>query len=168
MKRRTLGIIFTGTMLLVLTGYSARGIAEVNINIGINTPPPAVVFPAPPAVVVIPRTYVYFVPDVAEDIFFYQGYWYRPYKGYWYRSGDYKGPWVHIVTARVPGVLLHLPPDFRHVPPGHERIPYGQLKKNWRTWEKEKYWDKYEEKERYKEERREHREGKGRGKHRGD
>jgi len=73
-----------------------------------------------------------------------------------------------IVPERVPAVLLRLPPDYRHVPPGHQRIAHGQLKKNWRTWEKEKHWDKYESrhegKERHEVEKGEHKPGGGSGK----
>ncbi|MEW6001103.1 MAG: hypothetical protein AB1638_00405 [Nitrospirota bacterium] len=161
MKRMVLVVLFVAILLAVFMSYPNRSKAEVNINIGINVPPSFVV-PAPPAVVLIPNTYVYFIPGIEVDIFFYHGYWYRPYEGRWYRSGYYNGPWVYIIPARVPVVLLHLSPAFRHVPPGHDRIPYGQLKKNWRKWERVKYWDKHRGKEWRKEEKGEHGKGKGR------
>jgi len=169
MKKRTLVTIFVGTVLLMSMGYSNSVIAETNINIGIKfPPPPPLVIPAPPPVIVVPNTYVYFAPEVEADLLFYHGYWYRPYQGRWYRSGDYKGPWVYIVLERVPAVLLRLPPDYRRVPPGHQRIPHGQLKKNWRTWEREKHWDKHESrpegKERHDMEKGEHKPGRGKGK----
>jgi len=158
MRKRKFVTISVGMILLIGMAYSNRAIADVNVNVGINIPPPLVIS-APPPVVVIPRTYVYFPPEVEVDIFFYHDYWYRPHQARWYRSESYKGPWVHIVTEKVPPVLLRLPPDFRHVPPGHQPIPYGQVKKNWRTWEKERYWDKREH-----EEKGEHKQGRGRGK----
>jgi len=169
MKKRTLLTIFVATILFISLGYSNRVIAETNINVAIKfPPPPPLVIPAPPPVIVVPNTYVYFAPEVKADLLFYHGYWYRPYQGRWYRSGDYKGPWVYIVPERVPAVLLRLPSDYRHVPPGHQRIPHGQLKKNWRTWEKEKHWDKHEsrheEKERHDTEKGEHKPGGGKGK----
>ena len=170
MEKCLYGIVLMGALVFGSVCLPAGGDAEVNVNIGINAPP-VVAFPAPPAVLLIPGTYAYFIPDAAVDIFFYHGHWYRPYEGYWFRSANYNGPWGHIVTTKVPKVVLQLPPDFRRVPPGHQRIPYGQLKKNWKTWEREKYWDKHEGKEmhkeekgRYKEEKREHGEGKGKGK----
>ena len=143
MKSKSLILSLIGILILALVVYPARVNAGVNVNIGINVPLPTVVIPAPPAVIVIAGTYIYFVPDVQADILFYRGYWYRPHQGHWYQSTSYNGPWGYIERRRVPGVLLHLPPDFRHVPPGHERIPYGQFKKNWTTWEKEKHWDKH-------------------------
>ena len=160
MKKRGLITLWVGMILLMGLAYSSRAISGVNVNVGINVPPPPpLVISAPPPVMVIPRTYVYFAPEVEVDIFFYHDYWYRPYQGRWYRSGSYKGPWVHIVTEKVPAALLRLPPDFRHVPPGHQRISHGELKKNWKTWEKERYWDKHEH-----EEKGGHPQGKGRGK----
>jgi hypothetical protein len=142
MKGRMFTVLFVGTMLLTPMSLSNRGFAQVNINVGINVPPPPpLVIPAPPSMFVIPGTYIYFAPEVEVDIFFYHGYWYRPYQGHWYRSGSYNGRWVYIAPKKVPTVLLNLPPDFRRVPPGHQRIPHEQLQKNWRTWEKEKHWE---------------------------
>jgi hypothetical protein len=142
MKKNCFALFFVALFFAVFFMLPQSGFAGVNVNVGINVPLPAYVFPAPPAVVFIPGTYVYTVPDVDIDIVFNQGYWYRPYRDYWYRSASYNGPWSHIENKKVPGVLFKLPPDFRRVPPGHQRIPYGQLKKNWKSWEKEKYWDK--------------------------
>jgi len=169
MRKRALITIFLGIIILISMGYSNRVIAEVNINVGINVPPPPpLAIPAPPPVIVIPRTYVYFAPKVEVDIFFYHGYWYRPHQGHWYRSTSYNGRWVYIPPKKVPPGLLNLPPDFRHVPPGHQHIPHGQLKKNWKTWEKEKYWDRHGGKEWHGDEKWEHNQGKGRGKGRHD
>ena len=165
MKKRMLIALLVGAMLIVSI-VSTGGIASAAVNVNIF--PPAFVFPAPPPVFFIPGTYAYFVPDVDIDIFFYHGYWYRPYGGHWFRSNIYNGPWARIAPARVPGVFINLPPNFRAVPPGHQRIPYGQLRKNWRGWERDRYWDREREHERRewkREERREHREGRGRGRY---
>lgn len=152
-------LVFAGALLMSLGLAHQCGVnAEVNININIG-PPPVYVIPAPPEVVVIPRTYAYYVPNIEVDIIFYQGYWYRPHKEYWYRSMDYNGPWVYIVREKIPIVILNLPPDYRHIPPGHTHIPYGQLKKEWKNWEKGKYWDKDNHHE--KEWKKEHHKGKG-------
>jgi hypothetical protein len=73
MKRITLiALLVLGAMLMIGMNYPQEATAGVNINIGINVPPP-------PPMFVIPRTYVYFPPNVDVDIFFYHGYWYRPY-----------------------------------------------------------------------------------------
>jgi hypothetical protein len=136
---RIIPVVFILSVLMADTGFS-----EVNVNIGVNIPLPGFVFPGPPAVVLIPGTYVYAVPDVDVDIVFFQGYWYRPHRDYWYRSASYNGPWGVIAHKRVPAAIIGLPPGYRHVPPGHQRIPYGHLKKNWKTWERQRYWDAHE------------------------
>ncbi len=119
-----------------------KSLAGVHVNVGINLP--VFTFAAPPPMLVIPGTYAYYVPDANVDIFFYQGYWYRPYEGRWFRARGYNGPWGHIVSSSVPRVVVDLPPDYRHhAHPGYERIPYGQFKKNWRRWDHERYWDKH-------------------------
>jgi len=114
----------------------AKGRAEVDVSVNIGLPLPAVVISAPPAVVMIPGTPVYFAPDVEVDIFFYRGYWYRPYRERWYRATHYNGPWRYIAPRAVPSVIVNVPPDYRHIPPSHERIPYGQLKKHWKERER--------------------------------
>jgi len=140
MKKWKSVLFFLGVVLCAFSITPGNAFSDVDVQIGIGVPLPALVISAPPAVIVVPGTYVYFAPDVEVDLFFYGGYWYRPYGGIWYRAGVYNGPWVRI--NRPPGVLLNLPSGYRNVPPGHQRIPYGQLKKNWKTWEREKHWDK--------------------------
>ena len=141
MKRRMLVGLFVGIMLMVSLGYMSESTARVNVGIGVNIQLPQVMLPGPPEVVVIPGTYVYFVPDIHENIFFYRGYWYRPYEEYWYRSKGYNGPWGYIRPAKVPSALINLPQNYRHVPKGYKNIPHRELKKNWRTWESNRYWD---------------------------
>ena len=83
------------------------------------------------------------VPDVDVDILFFQGFWWRPYEGRWYRSRDYQGSWTVVAPGRIPPGLKKLPPNYRQgLSPGHQRIKHQEVKKNWKTWEKEKYWDK--------------------------
>jgi hypothetical protein len=166
--KRTAFIQFCGGLVtavaILLSPLTGR--AGVNVNVGISVPLPVIEIDAPPAVVLIPGTYAYYVPDVDADIIFYHNYWYRPYGERWYRSTGYNGPWTFVSINAVPAPLLHLPPGYRHMPPGHERIPYGQLKKNWRGWERNHYWDRHKmhheakdfrkaEKERWKNEKKE-------------
>lgn len=123
-------------VMSLLFFYPAKGNAEVDVSINIGLPLPAIVISAPPAVVMIPGAPVYFAPDIEVDIFFYRGYWYRPYRQRWYRASHYNGPWCYIAPRAVPNVIVKLPPGYRHIPPGHEKIPYGQLKKHWKEREK--------------------------------
>ena len=130
-------LILTLAMLLVLLAFSGTSIAGFSLNVGVSLPP--LVIAAPPVVAVIPGTNVYFCPDVAMDVFFHNGYWYRLYQGGWYRSIDYNGPWGYIAVANVPPVFLHLPTDYRAV--GYRRIPYADFHGNWRAWQRDRYWE---------------------------
>lgn len=135
--------LLTATMILlpVATISATNASAEVNLNIGINLPIAGVVVSSSPDVVVISGTYVYFIPDSDEDVFFYHGYWYKPRGNGWYRSTDHSSGWIQISIGNVPGAVRELPPDFRRGHHGGEKIPYDQFKKNWRSWEKERRWE---------------------------
>jgi len=134
-------------LFFVLTGSATQSEAGVNVNVGNNLP--AFRFAAPPDVVVIPGTYVYMVPDIDVDVLFYQGDWWRPYEGHWYRSQDYNGQWSYMEPGRVPSGLRGLPQDYRHhLSPGYGRISHGDVKRNWKQWEKEKHWDRRDEHDR--------------------
>ncbi len=160
-------IVFILCTVIVLAGLSAVSRAGVHLDIGVSLPPPPppLFLPAPPDVYVIPGTYAYFPPAVDVDIIFYSGYWYRPYQGYWYRSASYNGKWTYIDKRRLPRALGSLRADWRNVPPGHRFIPYGKMKQNWRSWEREKYWDKHHWKHEEKERRREYKEHRKQEKH---
>lgn len=155
-KRALIAAVIYGALLASVPIFPATGAAEVQINIGL----PPLILSAPPVLVVIPGTYVYYPPDVGVEIFFYRGYWYRPYAGAWFIASGYNGPWRRAAIERVPPSLLRVPPSYRQGPPGYRPMPYGQVKKNWRTWERERYWDRHED-------RGEHR-GRGHGRDRDD
>lgn len=142
MKKGKLVFLAVALSLLSVTAFSGPAYAGVSVGIGVNIP--AFRFAAPPPLVVIPGTYVYYAPDVDVDIVFYHGYWYRPYEGHWYRARGYNGPWAYLAPARVPSVLIELPPDFRHVYAGHDRIPYRDFHRNWKRWERDRYWERNE------------------------
>jgi hypothetical protein len=92
--------------------------------------------------VVIPGTYVYMVPaGIDAGIFFYSGYWYRPYEDHWYRARSYNGPWNYCPDPRVPSALLSLPPDYHNVPQHYARIPWGDVRNNWGRWERDHHWN---------------------------
>ncbi len=139
MRKVLLSIFASGILISIGLIAPATGSAEVNVNVTI--PLPGLFIPAPPPLLVVPGTYVYYPPDVNVDIFFFHGYWYRPYRGGWYIANSYNGPWHGVGPRRVPPALLNVPPAYRRMPPGHERVPYGTVQKNWRTWERDRYWD---------------------------
>jgi hypothetical protein len=126
--------------MLFLLGGTEMAAAEVGISVNVGLP--AFVFSTPLPVIVIPGTYVYAVPDIDAGLFFYQGYWYRPYVGRWYRASSYNGPWGFIETSRVPRALVDLPPGSWRVSAGYHRIPHAELRENWGRWERERHWDR--------------------------
>lgn len=142
--------MFIGALITATAGLFTPTAGNAEVNISINLPLPGLVLPAPPGLVVVPGTYVYYPPEVNADIFFYRGYWYRPYRGGWYLGSGYNGPWRSIGPRRVPGALLGLPPAYRRMPPRHEHVPYPVVERNWRSWERERHWDdrRYEGRER--------------------
>lgn len=122
--------------------------AGVDVGVSISLPP-LIVFSGPPEVVVIPETNVYAVPDVDVDIFFYEGWWWRPWEGRWYRSQNYNSGWQHYKSA--PSFHRGIPPGWRNSYregrwKGHhwerQRIPHQQVQKNWRNWKTNKHWEK--------------------------
>ena len=144
MKKLLLGTIFL-TVLLVLP-VSAMARVDVDIHIAL---PPLIVFAAPPEVVVIPETNVYVVPDVDVDIFFYNGWWWRPWQGHWYRSRNYGSGWGYY--RNVPSFYRGIPSGWRNDyrehrwggrPWNYQRIPHQQVQQNWRNWEKNRHWEK--------------------------
>jgi hypothetical protein len=141
--------LFFGTLLLALVFVvPIPTMARADVNVSIALPPP-IVFAAPPEVVVLPETYVYVVPDVAADIFFYNGWWWRPWEGRWYRSRNYNSGWGYYQS--VPSFYREIPTGWRndyrdHRWGGHQwnyqRIPHQQLQQNWSNWGKSKHWEK--------------------------
>lgn len=144
MKKIFLGTIFLAWILVLPVPTMAR--VDVGINISL---PPLIVFGASPEVVVIPETYVYVVPDSDVDIFFYNGWWWRPWEERWYRSRHYDSGWVYY--QKVPSFYARIPSRWRddyrdHRWGGHpwnyQRIPHQQLQQNWSSWEKNRHWEK--------------------------
>jgi hypothetical protein len=136
--KKIISILCAMGMLLLGASFSEAG---VSVGINVNVPFPGFTFSSPPPVVVVPGTYVYMVPGISVDIFFYHGWWYRPYEGRWYRGSSYNGPWVYM--ARPPEALVALPPGYRYWRAGYgPRIPYGQLKRDWGRWERDRHWDR--------------------------
>jgi hypothetical protein len=144
MKRSGLNLFLAAALVAATAVLAAPSVSMAEVNVSINIPLPGLVIPAPPGLIVIPGTYVYYPPAVGVDIFFYHGYWYRPYGGGWYIANGYNGPWRTVGPRHVPHALIEMPRDYRRIPPIHERVPYQTVHKNWRTWENERHWDNHD------------------------
>lgn len=141
--------LFFGTVLLALVmAVPNQTMARVDVNINIGLPP-LIVFAEPPELIVLPETYIYVVPDVEADIFFFNGWWWRPWEGRWYRSRYYDRGWAYY--QRVPSFYHEIPSDWRNYyrehhwrghPWNYRRIPHHQVRRNWRDWERSRYWEK--------------------------
>ena len=141
--------VFFGTLLLALVlVFPIPTMAAVDVHVSIPLPP-LIVFAAPPEVVVLPETNVYAVPDLDVDIFFYNGWWWRPWEGRWYRSRNYSSGWGYYRS--VPSFYRGIPSSWRNDyrdhrwrghPWNYQRIPHQQVQRNWRNWEKSRHWEK--------------------------
>ena len=126
------------TMLLALAiSVPIPTIAQVSVHIGIPLPPP-IVISAPPQVILLPHTGVYVAPDLAVDLFFFDGWWWRSWEGRWYRSQNYRSGWAYY--HGVPAFHGRVPPRWRddyraHRWNGHEfhyqRLSHPELQQIW-------------------------------------
>lgn len=137
-----------GTILSLVLVFPIPTMAGVDVHVSIPLPP-LIVFAAPPEVVVLPEMNVYVVPDLDVDIFFYNGWWWRPWEGRWYRSRNYGSGWGYYRS--VPSFYRGIPSGWRndyreHRWKGHQwnyqPMPHQQVQRNWRNWEKSRYWEK--------------------------
>ena len=140
MKKLIFGTLVLAFVIVCPVPMLAR--AEVDVNIGIGLPLP-IVLDAPPMLVVVPGTYVYAVPDIAVDLFFYDGWWWRPWQGRWYRSRHYNSGWVYY--QRIPSFYAQIHPGWResyrkHRWEGHrwnyKGISQQHVEQNWKGWKK--------------------------------
>lgn len=130
--RRSLAIGVRSALLVVVLLIATRPLpvmAGVDVGVSINLGPPPIVVAEPPAVVLVPRSQVYFVPGVEFDVFFHNGYWWSPRGDRWYRARAYNGPWRVVERRHIPAPVLRVPRDYRSVYGRERHIPYGQWKK---------------------------------------
>jgi len=144
--------LILGTILLALVFVvPIPTMAGVNVNIGISIPlPPPITYQAPPDVVAMPETNdVYVAPDVQVDLFFWNGWWWRPWDGRWYCSHYYDRGWAYY--NHVPSFYFDVDPGWRgyyrtHNWQGHRwnyaRISNRQLQQSWKGWQKNQYWER--------------------------
>lgn len=147
--KKTLFITLLLIMAMAIPITAAAGV-RVGVNIGIPLPPP-IVFAAPPEVVPLPYAFgVYAVPGVEAEIFFWNGWWWRPWNNHWYRSRFYDRDWVYY--NRVPSFYSHVDRRWRGYYRDqrwdggrweYERIPHHRLHDNWRTWHNRNYWERH-------------------------
>ena len=112
-------MLASAVAMLCLGGTATA--SDVKINIGLGVPP--IVLTAPPQLVVVPGTPVYYAPDVSANLFFYKGRYYTVANGVWAMAPAYTGPWAVIQIGQVPAPVVAVPIEYYKIPP-------GQLKKH--------------------------------------
>ncbi len=142
-------LLFGTIVLALISIFPITTMAGVDVNVGISIPlPPPVTFAAPPDVVALPDTNgVYVAPGVNVDMFFWNGFWWRPWEGRWYRSPYYDRGWAYFDS--VPSFYYDVDPYWRgnyqnHNWHGHiwnyQPIPHSQLQQNWKNWQSNRSW----------------------------
>lgn len=141
-------LLFCIVLLALSAGFSPSAMAKSDVNISISAPPP-IVFVQPPELIVLPGTYVYAAPDITADIFFYGGWWWRPWEGRWYRSRDYRSGWTHHKS--VPTFYAAIPSNWRNYYSerrwegndwNYQRLPCQLVQSKWKGWELNNHWEK--------------------------
>jgi len=102
---------------------------------------------APPDVIEMPDTDdVYVVPDTEEDLFFWDGWWWRQRDGHWSRSHYYHQGWAYY--NNVPRFYSNVDPDWRRYYKDRtwhgrqwncKRIPGRQLQQDWKSPNNNRY-----------------------------
>lgn len=168
MKKRIYTIFGLFILFGVLMHLGGTNETAAQVQVDINIGPPPIMVAAPPAVVMVPHSQVYFVPDPHVDVFFYNGYWWSPRGNQWYRSRAYKGPWGVVEQRYVPAPVHRVPRDYRTKYEKEKHIPYGQWKKQGKNQEKaQRKEDKREQKEDKKEHKQDQKQGGGHGQDQG-
>lgn len=145
MQKTFFGILLLG--LVIVSPFPSRAGVDVGVNISLPLP---IVFVAPPELIVLPETNVYVVPDIEAEIYFYGGWWWRPWEGGWYRSRHYDSDWSYY--EQVPSFYRRIPSDWRNDYRerrwrgnqwDYQQIPHQQVQQNWSAWQKSRYWERH-------------------------
>ena len=149
MKKKNIFIRYFVLLVMIATFVACVSTSRYeDTGMGISLPP--IRFYGPPDVVVMPDTDdVYFVPDIDVDIFFWNGWWWRPWEGRWYCSQYYDRGWAYY--NNVPSFYYDVDPGWRGSYRdrnwyGHrwdyDRIPHPRLQQDWESWHNNRYWER--------------------------
>jgi hypothetical protein len=106
---------------IILVAAASATASDINIDIGLGIPhiQPPIVLTAPPQLLVVPGTSVYYAPEMPANYFFYKGRYYTAVNNIWSMAPAYNGPWAVIRIGQVPAPILSVPVEYYKVPPGH-------------------------------------------------
>jgi hypothetical protein len=89
--------------IAALIGFPGAAGAQTRVDVHFDLP---VILPAP--VVVSPGVQV--IPEVREEVFFHDGWYWVRRDEVWYRSRTHRSGWMMVPPPRVPPRLVALPP----------------------------------------------------------
>ncbi len=148
--KKTLPLLLLAALIVVLgncvittrsTVRASRPVTRTTTTVKVVGPPVLVIHDDDPEMIVIPGTYVYWL-DGYDDVYFYGGYWWRPYQGHWYRARGYSGSWVSVHVNTVPRPVRHLPSGWRGRYHEAPRVRWHDTRVHYRTWERDRHWEK--------------------------
>jgi hypothetical protein len=120
MGKKAIALLALGFPAALL--WPPAGRAEINVNINVGPPPPPpVVLAAPPRLVLVPGSPVYYAPDLSFNVFAFGGRYYSFHDGGWFVATTYRGPWAVVAVEQVPPPLIAVPVKYYKIPPGHAK-----------------------------------------------
>ena len=110
-------------VLLLTAGLYRPAAADVQIGVGIALPGIRVGINVPsyPDLAPVPGYPVYYAPNLAMNLFFYDGEYWAFSDDNWYSSAWYDGPWNMVEPDYVPYYLLRVPVGYYRRPPAFFR-----------------------------------------------
>ncbi|MGA2141562.1 MAG: hypothetical protein ABSG94_03975 [Brevinematales bacterium] len=125
--------------ILLMAGVLALSWGTYGLAIA-DDEPAVISLSVEPQLVVIPGTDTYYMDGYQSDVFFCDGFWYRPWHGGWCRSDSYSGRWVTVRAEMVPHDVYAPPHGWRNSIAGAPRMRYGEVRDNWQGWKANHYW----------------------------
>jgi hypothetical protein len=110
-------------VLAVVLATTAPAFAAVNIGINLSQRP---------RMELVPRSPVYYAPQVGANYFFYDDLYWVFDGNEWYSSSGYNGPWEMVAAADVPDSVLQVPVGYYQDAPGYFLGWRGDAAPHWR------------------------------------
>ena len=66
-----------------------------------------------PRLMPVPKSSVFYAPDLPYALFFLNQTWFYRYEGQWYQGRGSRGPWTYLPEKHVPDALKALPPELK-------------------------------------------------------
>jgi hypothetical protein len=121
-KMLAVGVATMSAAAWLAPSPAQAGDVRVGVHIGVPVPPPPpVVAVAPPRVVVVPGSPVFYAPSGHYNLFVYGGRHYTLHNGAWFYRTSAHRPWTFVGRERVPRPVLAVPVKYYRVPPGHAK-----------------------------------------------